>query len=312
MSRAAFVLGIDGGGTKSTGLIADPSGNVVSRQTSGATNPNVVGLERSIENLFELISLLCEDAGCAVSDIRSSVVGLAGARSTELKERIAADLAALFTHEGSKPLRVNIETDARIALEGAFDGGPGVVIIAGTGSVVIAKANNGEIISVGGWGRILGDEGSGYAIGREALRAITLMYDRRGEQTALKAIVEEKFGWTAREDLVNAVYQENFDIASIAPIVMDAAINHDLTSQRILQNAAAQMVDQLRSVVMHMGLLRKVPVCLCGGMLEESTVYSSVLQIKIMKSLPQVDIRKPVQSPVHGAVCMAIERIRKT
>jgi len=310
MSRTSLVLGVDGGGTKSIGLISDLSGNILSRREVGATNPNVVGLEASADNLFRLISKCCEDVRCPPFELRSVVLGLAGAGDKEFREQIKESVNALFAKNGSKSLRIHVESDARVALEGAFDGGPGVVIISGTGSIVMGKTLSGDVHTVGGWGRILGDEGSGYSIGRDGVRAVTLEYDGRGDSTKLKELLATNLQWTTRESIIKAVYREQFDLAKVAPFVMEAAMNHDAICQKILQNAASQFIEQIRVIVMKMGLFQKIGLVMCGGLFEHSTVFSNVLKLKIMKGLPQVEVRQASQSPAHGAVRMAISRVR--
>ncbi|MDH4069641.1 MAG: hypothetical protein OEV30_04400 [Ignavibacteria bacterium] len=312
MSRTSLVLGVDGGGTRSTGLIADLSGNILTTQEAGAMNPNVVGFEASARTIFELITNCCEEVRCSPDDLRSIVLGVAGARVHEFRERIKESVNAHSVKKGKKFLPISIETDARIALEGAFDGSAGVVLIAGTGSIIIGKTEKGEILSVGGWGRILGDEGSGFALGRDGVRALTSYYDGRRDDSKLRGLVEETFGWKDREDLIRAVYQEQFDLAQLAPLVMTAAVDHDPVCQRILQNSATQLVDQLRSVVMKMGVLRRISVVLSGGLVDQETVFSNVLRMKIMKALPQVEVRKAANPPAHGAVRIAISRIRES
>ena len=311
MSRTSVVLGVDGGGTKTIGLIADMSGNVLSSREVAATNPNVVGFEECAKTLSKLIQGCCEDIRCSPDELRSVVLGLAGADSAEFRERITDNLNALLVKSGSKALSIAVETDARVALEGAFDGGAGVVVIAGTGSNVIGKTVRGVVVSVGGWGRILGDEGSGFAIGRDGVRALTLVMDRRGDPTKLKELIAGKFHWTSREDIITAVYQEKFDLAQLAPLVMEAAVDHDVVCQKILQNAAAQIVEQVRVIVMQMGILRKISLVMSGGLLKQGTVFANVLHLKVMKSLPQAELCQSMNSPAQGAVRMALERIKK-
>ena len=265
MSHTSFVLGLDGGGARSTGLIADLSGNVLTRHEAGGTNPNVVGFDKSAKTLHRLISKCCKEARCTPEELSSVVLGVAGARVLEFRQKIRDKVNAEFERVGTRPLQLTIETDARIALEGAFDGGPGVVVIAGTGSIIIGKTQRGDVISVGGWGRILGDEGSGFAIGREGVRALIANYDGRGEPTQLQAILEDRFGWKLREDIIRAVYQGEFDLATVSPMVLESAANRDIVCQKILKNAASELVDQLRIIVLKMGFLRKVSVVLTGG-----------------------------------------------
>lgn len=311
MGRKPLVLGVDGGGTKTAGLIADLSGNILARREVGATNPNVVGFETSAKNLHQLITKCCEDLRCQPNELQSIVLALAGAGKEANRKRIKESVTKLFENTSPKSLQISVETDWRAALEGAFGGGPGVVIIAGTGSVVTGKTERKEIITVGGWGRILGDEGSGYYLGREALRLVTLTFDGRGEPTKLRELFAKKLNWQTREDVITAVYQDKFELSKLAPLVMEAASDHDLVAQRLLQQGAAHLADQARVIVMKMGILRKVGLVLCGGLIDHETVYGNTLHLKIMKMLPQVDVRPAMHSPAHGAVLMAIERAKK-
>ena len=312
MSRKTLVLGVDGGGTKTVGLVADEYGTVISRREVRATNPNVVGFDVAAKTLFQLVYSCCEDVRCEPNEIKSLVFGLAGVGRDASRKKIRDDVNALFEKEGEKHLPIVVETDARIALEGAFNSGPGVVIIAGTGSIVIGKNSRGDVLSVGGWGRTLGDEGSGYFIGREALIAVTLHYDKRGDSGKLREVFARQFKWESRDQIIAAIYQEKFEIASLAPVVIETAANNDIVSQRILQKAATLLVEQARVIVMQMGILRKVGLVLCGGLVDHETVYRNVLHMKILRLLPQVDVRPALHPPAHGAVLMALDRLKKS
>jgi glucosamine kinase len=316
MSRKPLVLGIDGGGTKTIGLVGDMSANILARREVGATNPNVVGFDSAAQNIHKLILQCSADVGCSPAELRSVVLALAGAGQESTRKRLKEAVGGLFASDktaagSSKSLPIGVETDARAALEGAFDGGPGVVIIAGTGSIVIGKTQHGDILTVGGWGRTLGDEGSGYHIGREALRAVTLQYDRRGDATKLRDIFGERFQWKSREDIITAVYQEKFDLSKLAPVVMEVAADNDIVAQKLLQHAALQLAEQARGIVMQMGILRKVGLVMSGGLIDHETVYSNTLHMKLMKLFPQVDIRPALHPPAHGAVLLAIERVKR-
>lgn len=311
MSRKPLVIGVDGGGTKTIALVADPSGNVLTRRESGASNVNVVGLEGAARSLHRVISDCCDDVRCPPDELTSIVLALAGAGDEANRQRIKDAVNDLFAKVGHKPLPVTVESDARAALEGAFDGGPGVVIIAGTGSIVVGKTDRGAVLTVGGWGRILGDEGGGYAIGREAVRLVTLHMDRRGEATMLEQRFAEKFQWRTRADIIRAVYQEQFELSQLAPVVCESAAEKDIPSQKLLQNAALQLAEQTRVVAMQMGILRKVGLVMIGGLIDHENVYSNTLHMKLMKLLPQVEVRQPLHSPAHGAVLMALEQAKK-
>jgi len=312
MVRTPLVLGVDGGGTKTLGLVSDALGNVLARREVGPSNPTVVGFERAAKTLFDLISSCCDDVHCKPEELQSVVFALAGAGRKENQRRVYEALSDLFLKAGWKVPPVAVETDARAALEGAFAGAPGVIVIAGTGSVVCGKTNAGEIVTIGGWGRILGDEGSGYSIGREALKILTLHLEGRAEAATLSEMLGATFNLTNREEIIAAVYHEKFDIASVARVVLDAAAQNDVVSQRILQQSAALLAEQVRVIVLRMGILRKVGLVFCGGLIDHDTVYANVLHIKLLKMLPQVDIRPPLHPPAFGAVLMAIERVKET
>lgn len=311
MSRNPLVLGVDGGGTKSIGLIADPSGNILARRENGASNVNVVGVDGAARNLYKVIKECCDDVRCPPEELRSVVLALAGAGDEANRTRIKDALVALFQKNTLKPPPISVETDARAAVEGAFDGGPGVAIISGTGSIVVGKTGRGDILTCGGWGRYLGDEGSGYYLGREALRAVTLQLDKRGEVTKLKQKLAQAHHLETRADITRMVYQQKLELSQLAPLVMEAASENDLVSQRIIQNAALLLSEQARVIVMQMGILRKIGLVMLGGLIDNENVYSNTLQMKLMKLLPQVEVRKPSHSPAHGAVLIALGRKQK-
>ncbi len=312
MSRTPLVLGVDGGGTKTLGLVSDELGNVLARREVGPSNPTVVGFERASKNLFDLIASCSEDVHCTPEELQTVVLALAGAGRKENQRRIHEGVGDLFLKSGMKPPPLIVDTDARAALEGAFGGASGVIVIAGTGSVVCGKTDRNEIVTIGGWGRVVGDEGSGFHIGREALRALTMHLEGRGEAQVLAQMLATRFNLTGREEIIAAVYHEKFDIASVAPLVLEAAAQNDLVSQKILQRAAALLAEQVRVIVLRMGILRKVGLVFCGGLIDHETVYANVLHMKILKVLPQVDIRPPLHPPAYGAVLMAIERVKTT
>jgi N-acetylglucosamine kinase-like BadF-type ATPase len=312
MSRSTLVLGIDGGGTRTTALVADEQGNVLAQRQGKATNPNVVGHETAARTIHQLVTLCCDDVRCEPPELRSMVLGLAGVGRDPDRKRMREEVTRLFEAERLKIPAVAVETDARVALEGAFDGGPGVVMIAGTGSIVVGKTPRGDVMRVGGWGRTIGDEGSGYAIGREALSLLALHYDGRGDSGRLREAFAREYKWETRDQIIAAIYQEKIDPAQLAPLVIQTAGNNCVVSQRILQRAATSLAEQARIVVMQMGILRKVGLVMLGGLLEHEPVYSNVVHLKLLKLLPQVDLRDALHSAAYGAVLMALERLNKS
>jgi glucosamine kinase len=310
VSTQTLVLGVDGGGTKSLGLIADGAGTVLARERGEGSNQNVIGTENAAQNLANLVAALAKTAGRSIADIGSAVFGLAGAGSPKDRQVLVASVQARLKSMGLPPVPVSIETDGRIALEGAFNGGAGVVVVAGTGSVVMGKSPEGTTISIGGWGRVLGDEGSGYFIGLEALKAVTREIDGRGEAGRLRVAIASRFGLEKRERIIAAVYREKFDIPSIAPAVLEAAEAGDRTAVDILERASRGFAPQIAAAVDRLGLKAGAGIVMLGGLIDHDTVYSRSLAGEIRKLSPAVEFRAPLNGPAHGALLLAIAGLK--
>lgn len=298
-----LVFGADGGGTKTLGLVSDLHGNILSRQTVGASNPNVVGFEAAAANIVGLLNAACAEAKCLPEDLSAIVLGLSGAGRADARTQ----LQQLIAQRTGMSLPVTIDTDARIGLEGAFEGAPGIVIIAGTGSVVIGKAAGGSTSMIGGWGRALGDEGSGFYLGLEALKSLRLYYDRRGGSEMLATAIASEFGLNSRERIIAAIYQEKFEFSTLAPVVIACAGNEDPVAVSILRAGAQELAEQTRVLAGGLGISGSVPVAFFGGLIESENIYSSVLRDTLARMLPESEVRKPAKSPAEGAIIMAIQ-----
>lgn len=305
MAGTGLVFGADGGGTKTLGVLADASGTELARMQVGPGNPNVAGVDAAARNLLELIDGCCTIAKRSPLDIGSAVFGLAGVGSRMVREKLQEALQTLAAPRGWTAIPMTIETDARIALEGAFGGGAGIVLIAGTGSNIIGKLPDGSVASVGGWGRVLGDEGSGYAIGLEAARAFARHIDGRGDPSRMYDLIGDRFSWTSRDRVIAAVYQEKFDLASVAPLVLDAASEGDAAARTILEGAAHALADTLAALVRRMHGTSPVGVVFIGGLVDHETVYARMLQKTITHSVPGAEVVPALYAPVRGAVIMA-------
>ena len=305
MKSAGFVFGADGGGTKTLGMVADASGAVLARHQVGATNPNVAGVEASARNLLELLLRCCSIAGCQPAALRAVVCGLAGVGSPAIRKSLEDAIRQECFNRGLQNLSITLETDARIALEGALDGGEGAVIIAGTGSIVLAKKPGGGTVRVGGFGKIVGDEGSGYFLGLEVLKAVARDIDGRGEAGNLRRAVEARFGWNSRDELIAAVYKEQFPIPSLAPILLDQARAGDTVSLDILEESAAHLARHVAPLFAAWPANLTLNIAFVGGLIETDTPYARILRRKLLAEFPRVSIVPQKQPPVIGAVILA-------
>jgi len=310
MKKRQFVVGMDGGATKTAALLSDMKGNVLAEDTGGASNPQVVTPEKTAIVIVDLLEKLAYKVGCDTAEIVATVAGLAGAGREGDRERVRNAVTAEAKRRKTAVGKIGVESDGRIALEGAFKGRAGIILIAGTGSFALAKDHKEGIHRAGGWGRVVGDEGSGVILAREGLSAVARHMDGRGKATALTAAIAEKFGLSTQEKIINAVYRENFDIARIAPLVVEAAAAKDVECGRILNKATFELSEHVRVLVRKIEdsshARSKIPLAFIGSLISNDNVYRKILTQKITFSMPQVTVVKPEATPEFGAVLLSI------
>lgn len=306
------VLGADGGGTKTLGILADGEGRSLAQRQVGPGNPNVIGAEAAARNLVDLMAGCCKDAGCAISDLDHVVFGLAGVGAPAIRDQLVNAVRDELARRGSRLPHIIVESDARIALEGAFGGRPGLILIAGTGSIVLGKLPDGSIVRAGGWGRMLGDEGSGFFLGREALRAVAREIDSCASAGALRRLVAERHGWSSRDEIIVAVYQQGFDLPSLAPLVLRAAEEGDEISRAILTRGADDLAAQVASVARQIRADGAVDLAFVGGLIDHESIYTKILTQAIRRAAPSVSVRAAESVPAQGAVLLALHHARSS
>jgi N-acetylglucosamine kinase-like BadF-type ATPase len=301
-----FILGIDGGGTKTHAVLSALDGTVVAERFGGASNLQIAGIPKAAETVFKLADECCKWASCQADAVQSIVVGLAGAGRPADKTSFVDALISLGQQNNFPIKNVIVETDARVALEAAFAGGSGIVIIAGTGSIGLYRTKEGTIYRAGGWGRILGDEGSSFAIARDALAAVMRAHDERGEKTVLTEKAFQQFRVTAVEDLIPRIYQDAVDITGFTLKVLFAA-EDDHVAREVLSKNADALVELVQTLLKHAPPQKKAAVALMGGLLTEENAYSTMVKEKIVAALPQqVLMLKPKFTAAFGAAIIGL------
>lgn len=314
MKKIKYYIGMDGGGTKTHAVITDHNGSLLAEHTAGPSNFQIIGVEKAAETIYSLILLCCESVDCSVKDVAGVACGLAGAGREADQKRMANGLKAYALRKGTALKNVIVESDARAALEGAFHGGSGIILIAGTGSIAFGKDPKGKVHRVGGWGRMLGDEGSGYHVGRLGLTAVTRQQDGRGEKTVLTRMIAKEFGLTDQTAIINAVYKNGFDIASVAPLVLKGAEKNDAVCRAVIENAVIELswhilvAAEKISVASRKTVKEKIHVAFIGGLIANDTVISRMLTQYLKENFPMIDIIPPMLSPAAGAAVMAMNK----
>jgi glucosamine kinase len=305
----ALTLGVDGGGTKTQAVIADGRGRVVGEGLSGASNPLRVGVNQAAAAVREAFHRALDDAGARRSDVAAAEIGLAGVRREDLRDRMRDELASLGV--GS----VEVVTDAEIALYGATNGEPGLILIAGTGSICCGKSARGRHTCAGGWGPVVGDEGSGSWIARQALRAVARATDGRGRATALVAPCLEYFKVAAAEDLSTAIYAPsltNERIAGFAKLVIETAKGDDEVAREIVRDAGRELACAALAVIRKLRMEREeFQVAYVGGVFKAGALVLNPLREEIARVAARARVAPPQLPPALAAALMARAHLPK-
>ena len=299
-----YLIGIDGGGTKTDCAIADLGGQIIHQSAGKPSNFLVIGVEEAVENLFALIEENLFALEGDFSEVKQIVIGVAGAGREEDAMILEKGFLDYADQEGIHFKGVKVLSDAHIALEGAFPNSAGCILIAGTGSILFGKDESGNIHRVGGFGRLIGDEGSGYSIGRKALNAVSKVTDGRGEETLISELLDAKMNSDASKNIINKVYKEKLDVASIAKIVIEAAEESDPIAEDILDEEADELILHIRSLINKIHT-DKLNVAFSGSLIDNKNYYSDLLKRKIKSTLTNVRVIQPAFPPVSGAILFA-------
>lgn len=206
---------------------------------------------------------------------------------------------------------IHCEGDSRTAFTAALGGQPGIVILAGTGSFARGVNKRGETLTLGGWGTLLGDEGSAYDIGVQALRLAVRSSEGRAPKTALVDLLKERFRISRVRELTRIVYRDDFtreQIASLAPLVTAAARSGDEPARRLLYEAGRQLGQLACAVLTQLGMEDDdVPIVLTGGVQAAGDLILEGIAAEVMPVCPGATLRSPRYDPAVGAILLALE-----
>lgn len=275
------LVGVDGGGTSTRAVRVSLEGHVVALARGGPSNPTSTSLEETVESLRTVFRALAENLEPGPVAV---CLGLAGVGFSGRREPVKALTKTLLKEDGWVPLHVRVVTDAEAALEAATEGGPGSVLIAGTGSVALGRNSRGETARAGGWGLTLGDEGSGAWLGRELFRQIAREHDGREPDTGLGPAVIRALGLSDAQALVPLVYGppalRAIDFAGYAGVVLDLAQSGAPGAIALVERAASELVLAAEALWTTLSLPREAPLGLTGGILGgESPVAKAVSRL---------------------------------
>ena len=292
-------LGIDGGGSKTTCLIGDES-SILGKGSAGASNVIRVGEIETRASLNDAVQQACAAARVSPAQIHRTCVGLSGAARPEISSVARRLLSEIV------PGEVEIVGDTTITLAAAFGSGPGVIVIAGTGSIAYGRNAAGETMRAGGWGFAISDEGSGHWIGRAAVTAAMRRLDENGNSSLFERILKTwKLG--SRDELVvaaNATPPPDF--ATLVPLVLTAADAGDETACSVLENAGAELARVAKIVISRLFQGESRPrVAMSGGVFQNSALVREYFCMSLRSAYPSVSISDDTVDPVRGALELA-------
>lgn len=304
MMNEPLVVGVDGGGTKTLVWVAGEDAQPLGEAT-GPASAVIPGAERhSAEVIGDTVREALRAAGR--EDARPVVLcaGLAGVGRQAQRGALLSALEELDLAD-----EIMVRADAAIALDDAFGEGPGILLIAGTGSVAFARGPTGDETRAGGWGPICGDEGSGAWIGRRALSVVTAAADGREPETALTGALLTVAEVNDVEDLVPwAAHATPAQLATIAPVVHAVAEAGDLRANALLSLAAEELVLHVRALARRLfGDERAaIPVALSGGLLAAGGPLRRRVEHRLRSAVPGVQLHPEAVVAVRGAVRTAL------
>jgi N-acetylglucosamine kinase-like BadF-type ATPase len=300
------VLGIDAGGTKTVCLLADDQGAIVSEGRGAGANLHTAG-ELAVEKvLHEAMEAAIGDRAITPAAI---CLGIAGVdRDDEMRT-----VRAVMRRIGYKS-RVLVVNDALIGLVAGARDDPGIAINAGTGSIVYGRNAAFEAARAGGWGHMIGDEGSGYWIGRESLAAVMRAFDGRGPATRLTAEILSHFNVDDESRLPRIVYdreQPRVSVAALGPIIQRVADQGDAVAGRILEHAAEELVLAASSVATRLEMRGDAfAFFLAGGVFRVVPWLVEELQRRLLEVAPRAQVQTLGEEPAVGAVWLALAEAR--
>lgn len=305
-----LILGVDGGATKTICAISDEEFQVIGVGAAGPCNYNVIGIEgahRNVKLAIQRAYLSIEDEKLRDKISEIGCFGIGGLTTLYDYEIISSQVVPLEV--AKKRVIVN---DVVVAFYAATNGEPGIVVVSGTGSIAYGMNNKGESMISGGWGWLMGDEGSAFYIATQALALAAKAYDGRGRKTVLTDMFAEEFKVKDFKDIVPKIYQEatSTRIAPLSKIVFSAARRGDKVAIRILRKSGEELGQA--AVALGRRLFAKnerIIVGTSGGVFRAEPKVWEYFKGYVSKRLPNANFTPPVSYPVIGALIMGYKNL---
>ncbi len=295
-----YYLGIDGGGTKTVAIICDENGTLVSRYVGKSINYNSVGTDTARKNLKETVDGVLDGKDIALSSAFIGMPALSDRADDSFTQELCGGIIDCP--------KIAMDSDVYIGLEAMKCDGAAAMVVSGTGSMAVGKLTDGTIIHTGGWGYILGDEGSGYALGLDAVKAAICGAEGSAEPTALTQKVLEHFNVTDIDSLIDIFYDppiSNSEVAKVAPVLFECAKNGDNVANGIITKHAGLLADTVSALLKRMPC--GTPLGMWGGILVNCEMFREPFVSLIKEKFPDTQVEIIKYPPEYGAVFAAMK-----
>lgn len=299
----AYFIGIDAGGTKTRCVLGDDT-KILGRADCGSIKLMRVGEAEATARLRRLLEETSAAAGVSLQEVTRSCVGIGGVSIPAVREWCDMQMRAMVSGE------VEICGDEEIALDGAFRGGPGILAVSGTGSIFLGRSADGTMYPAGGWGPVLADEGSGWWIGLEAVRAGFWAKDR-GIETNILTEVQNAWGLSSLGEVVEKGNDRpGPDFAALVPLVVRCAEGGDEMARAVLERAGADLAELITLVAVKMmetsdDSEARIGVAYVGSILEHVTIVRETMIAALKESAPQTYVLEGAVNALEGALWRA-------
>ncbi len=301
------VLGIDGGGTRTRAAIMDDRGDILGICVGNTSNYDDIGIDAARENIRQVVDCARGKAGINTDHFDAVFLGIGGVSSAAdraIVRKMASDLQL------APEKYIEADHDIRIALAGGLSGRPGIVQIAGTGSSCYGRNAAGQSWRSGGWGPLLADEGSGYWFGIEAMKAATRASDGHLSSTTLLPIVLDYLNLKDIDAIMHRVYAENMsrsEIASLSPLLINAAKDGDAVSLEIVETGIQNMAQCVSIVAQKLNLQDQCELSLTGGVFQAGDFIIERMRSAVQERIPRCTVEMAELPPVVGSCLLALD-----
>jgi glucosamine kinase len=296
--KARYVMGIDGGATKTVAVVLDLESHALHLAHRGPSNEDTVGAKLAVEALLEAADEAIERAGIAQEELGAAVLAVAGTDTDAMAEHVRLARTDAWI----------VVNDVVGAWATATGGGPGIGVISGTGSNVLGVGPGGRAWRAGGWGHLLGDEGSGYWLGIQSIKAALRDREASGPETALSDAAPAFFDMPSVEALAAHVYAKPLtkrEIAAFAIRTAEIAERGDVVARELFERGARELASQITAVIGQTGLSGAFPVGLIGGAFKAGAVFVEPLVSAVHEHAPDASVSVVKAAPVGGTLLLA-------